>query len=294
MREIEMVVPDDNGFPGTLVLPDGPGPHPAALLLWAGRADRDGDLRAGALGLGGAIAGALAGAGVASFRYDRRCGSDEAWRALGFYDHRATARAALGALAEHPEVGPVGVLGHSEGALHAAGLAADDPRVCAAVLLACPARTGKQVYLDSARHWTPADLPRAQRLRNRLLRRTPEDQVRRTVSRAEAGDPRVSKLLREYVRHDPRDDLARITVPVLALTGEKDITIPQADLATITSLVPAPVRAHRVPDLTHLLRRDPGTPTREDFRRQLSEPVDGEVLADVAEWVANALSPAVR
>ncbi|MCG8915109.1 alpha/beta hydrolase [Actinokineospora sp. PR83] len=290
MREIEMAVdlPDDGGVTGTLVLPDGDGPHPAVLLLWAGRVDRDGNRRAGALGLGPAVAGGLAARGIASYRYDRTGTTDARWRAMGFYDHREVASAALAALAARPEVRGVGLLGHSEGALHALGLAARN-EVDALVLLSCPARSGKRAFLDSVRHWTPADLPRRSRLLLRVLRRTAQEQITREVARAEAGDPRVDRSLREFVHHDPCADLAAVRVPVLALTGEKDITVDPDDLAVIADLVAGEVSVRRVPDLTHLLRRDPGVPSREDFRRQLAEPVDQEVVAEVAGWLAQRM-----
>ncbi|WP_424188229.1 alpha/beta hydrolase [Actinokineospora sp. G85] len=295
MREAEMEIEIERGsapLAGTLALPDGEGPHPAALLLWAGRADREGDVRAGALGLGRAMAEGLAARGIASYRYDRCGHADARWRDLGFTEHRAAATAALTALGARPDIGPVGVVGHSDGALHAMGLAAR-PDVAAAVLLACPARSGKQVYLDSARHWTTADLPRRNRLWLRLRGRSAQDQVQRTVARAEADDPRLPRLLRDFVRYDPAAELVEVRAPVLALTGAKDLTVDPADLDRIAELVPGPVVARRVPDLTHLLRRDPGDPSREDYRRQLAEPVDPGLVAEVADWLCQQLAPAV-
>ncbi len=58
---------------GTLVLPDGPGPHPAVLVLQgSGRVDRDSSVGRIRLGLGPALAEVLARHGIASLRYDRR------------------------------------------------------------------------------------------------------------------------------------------------------------------------------------------------------------------------------
>ena len=66
-----------------------------------------------------------------------------------------------------------------------------------------------------------------------------------------------ARLYREFLGYDPRPDLAAIRVPVLALTGDKDRQVDPGDLDVIARLVPGPVETRRVPELTHILRRDP-------------------------------------
>jgi hypothetical protein len=46
---------------------------------------------------------------------------------------------------------------------------------------------------------------------------------------------------------------------------------------------------HSVPDLTHVLRRDPDRPTLRSYRRLQREPVDPELLALVAAWLGARL-----
>ena len=41
---------------------------------------------------------------------------------------------------------------------------------------------------------------------------------------------------------------------------------------------------HRIPDLTHTLRRQAGAPSMSAYRRELRRPVDPEVLAIVVSW----------
>jgi hypothetical protein len=73
---------------------------------------------------------------------------------------------------------------------------------------------------------------------------------------------------------------------VLALTGAKDLQVDPADVETIAATVPAPVTAAVVPDLTHLLRRDPGSPSLKAYKRLAAQPTDGDVLRTVTDWVA--------
>jgi pimeloyl-ACP methyl ester carboxylesterase len=284
--------------------PDPAGPYPAALLLpGSGPVDRDSNAGRRKLAVTRELARALAERGVASFRYDRRgTGSTPGdWRAAGFVQNREDAAAALAAMRERPEVRPdaVAVVGHSEGALHAAALAAHHD-VAAAVLLAPAAHPGEDVLRWQARN-IAGDLPRPVRLVLRLLRtdllrhqaKTLAKIRRTTTDVARVGGARINaRWHREFLAHDPRPDLAAIRVPVLAVTGDKDVQVDPDDLAVIADLVPGPVEIRRIPDLTHLLRHEPGPASVRGYRRQLRRPVHPELVGAVAIWVAAALSPA--
>jgi uncharacterized protein len=104
-----------------------------------------------------------------------------------------------------------------------------------------------------------------------------------------AGMPVNARWMREMLDHDPRPDLANIRVPVLAITGGKDIQVDPADLDEIRRLVPGEVEVQRIPDLTHLLRRDLGRPSVRSYPRLLRRPVDADLLARVTGWLARRL-----
>ena len=291
---------------GTLTLPPGPGPHPAALLLWgSGPIDRDSDAGRIRLALGPALAAALASRGVASYRFDRRgVGATPGdWRASTFTQNRQDAAAVLRALRSHPGVRPdaVAVIGHSEGALHAAALGAHGD-VAAVVLLAAAAQRGEDVLLWQAR-MIGEDLPHPVRLLLRLLRTDVGRQQAKNLAKIRASTGEVARIggarvnvgwMREFLDHDPRPDLAAIGVPVLALTGDKDVQVDPDDLDAIADLVQGETQTVRVPDLTHLLRRDPGRASVRHYRRLLREPVDAAVVDEVADWTAGRLSAAER
>ncbi|WP_371782328.1 alpha/beta hydrolase [Streptosporangium subroseum] len=304
MRDVDMTATADDGLPlvGTLTLPAGPGPHPAVLLLHgSGRLDRDANTGRLRMELGSPLAAALAKDGIATLRYDRRgVGATSGdWRATGFADNRRDAAAALRALAVRPDIraDAIGVVGHSEGAVHAMSLAAH-PGVAAVVLLAGFARLG-----EDALRWQAGmiarDLPALVRPLLPALRALAERQLARIkttgtdVTRV-VGMPMNARWMRELLGHDPRPDLANIRVPVLAITGGKDVQVDPADLDEIRRLVPGEVEAHRIPDLTHLLRRDPGRPSARSYPRLLRRPVDADLLAQVAGWLAHRLRETPR
>ncbi|MGW4474867.1 alpha/beta fold hydrolase [Nonomuraea sp. NPDC004354] len=296
MREIEMAVTADDGvaISGTLAVPDGDGPHPAMVLTWPMGLDREADRGGNRLGLGRPMAEALAAKGVISYRFDPR-GTGRTpggGRTVPLARYRQDAATVLRAVADLPGVSTVGAIGYSEGAQQAAWLAAH-AGAASAVLLGCTAQTGEEVYLWGAARWGKDDLPRSIRLALRLFGRTPEDQARRLFARVKSGAPRiygvpVSRAFREWLVHDPKKDLAAIHVPVLAIIGDKDLHVDVDDLDVIDDLVPGPVETRRFPDLTHLLRRDPGPASRSTYREQYARPVDPELLEEVAAFVSSA------
>jgi uncharacterized protein len=164
--------------------------------------------------------------------------------------------------------------GHSEGALLAAAVAARGAAVRGAVLLSPSATTGEHLLRWQAAQIAPS-LPRPVRLLLRLLRTDiaarSEDNRRRiaatTTDAARIGGVRLNgRWTREFMAHDPRDDLR-----------------------TVADLAPGPVETHRLPDATHTLRRQPGPPSLSRYRRELREPVDAEVLASVTGWCLRAV-----
>jgi hypothetical protein len=168
-------------------------------------------------------------------RYDRR-GVGESpgdWRTAGLYDNVDDLGRARDALAARPEVDPQRILlaGHSEGA----------------VLAACCACSGSTWRRRWPRTTTGSGPP------------PPTSPLSTSPGSAAPGS--TPRWTREFMAHDPREDLRRIPVPVLALTGEKDLQVDPADLEVIAATVPGGATIHVVPELTHTLRGQPGPPS---------------------------------
>ena len=115
-----------------------------------------------------------------------------------------------------------------------------------------------------------------------------------TTDVARVGGAKVNaRWFREYMAYDPRTDLEQLTMPVLALTGSKDLQVDPADLEVIRKTVRGPVAVHRVEDVTHTLRRQSAAPSLKLYKRELQHPVDEQVLDIVTGWVLqNADRPA--
>ena len=285
---------------GTLCLPTAGGPPRAAAVLvnGSGKLDRDGDDRRAPLGVSRQLADALANSGIQSLRYDKRgvgaSGGD--FLHAGFTDNIDDARSAVHALRDQPDCAgvPLFVIGHSEGALIATALAAESGApLSGVVLLSGPAKTGEQALLWQAERIAPT-LPRPVRAVLRLLRTDPVRQQRKTLDRLGASTGDVARMqgvkvnakwFRELLGYDPVPHLRAIRIPVLAVTGEKDLQVDPADLDVIAASVAGPVTIDRVPELSHILRRDPDEPSLGHYRKLLAEPVDPAVLQTVSGWI---------
>ncbi len=235
-------------------------PVAAALLIQGGgKTDRDSDVHLPLRqmlrgGITRQIADALLAVRVSTLRYDKRgvgASGGEYLRA-GMDDRRADARAALGWLAARASGLPLLAIGHSEGAWYAAELAAGHA-VAGAVLLAGGARPAEEI-LSWQNEMVAAQLPAAARLILKIITRG--DIIRsqrKRVARIKASTSDVIRIQgfrmnvrwwRDFLAYDPRPALARITVPVLAITGGQDVQVPPQDVAEIGHLVQGPFEGH--------------------------------------------------
>jgi len=283
---------------GTIATPLATPRGVAVILPGSGEVDRDSNHRKLPLGVSRDLAHTLAEQGIVSLRYDKRglFGSSGSFLETGLSDNIVDAVAALRTVRElHPDL-PAFVVGHSEGAMIAEAVAADRD-LAGVVLLAGPGVTGEATMRWQAGKIVDA-LPGFARFITRLFRIDLLAQQAKSIDKLKAttgdttrmqGRTINAKWQRELLAFDPADYLPRITAPVLAITGGKDLQVNADDLAIIAASVAGPVETHRLDDLTHLLRNDPGVPSLAAYKKLAHQAMDAEVLEIVANWIAARL-----
>lgn len=232
---------------GTLTRPDGPGPFAAVVMVaGSGPTDRDWNspLLPGTNGGGRLLAEALADAGYASLRYDKRAAGPHApdnlrelIGAISMASHREEYAGAITRLASEPDMRPDAIfgLGHSEGTLHVMHYQLQDPPVpLAGMILAAP--PGRAV--GTVVRWQLAGQAAAIPNGDALLALYDEAVARFLQGQAAEPDPHLPEGVRQLIaaletpanlpfarelwNEEATRLLAQIQVPVLIVIGKKD------------------------------------------------------------------------
>jgi len=271
----------------------------AVILPGSGEVDRDSNHKSIPLGVSRDLAHMLAQQGILSLRYDKRglFASGGIFLTTGLSDNIDDAIAALDMVrGARPEL-PAFVIGHSEGAMIAEAMAAGRD-LAGVVLLAAPGTTGEVTMRWQATQIAAA-LPGFARAITKLFRIDLLAQQAKSIERIKAttgdtarmqGRTINAKWQRELLAFDPAEHLPRITAPVLAITGGKDLQVNADDLEIIARSVAGPVETHRLDDLTHLLRSEPGAPSLANYKKLARQPMDPQVLQLVGDWIAARLA----
>jgi dienelactone hydrolase len=262
---------DDVALAGTLTLPAGDGPFPALILLsGSGQQDRDEALPT----VAGyrpfrEIADTLTRQGVAVLRYDDRGvgGSTGDPMTATSADFADDAEAALRYLQGRADIDgqQIGMLGHSEGGILAAMVAARNPDVAFVISMAGTAVDGYQTILKQVERLalasgvsqTEADIAVVQQREvlelamnqdwsglETTLNQIAQDQAAALTDEQRAALGDVDTLIQQqvasqlqifqspwyqfFLRYNPADDLAKVSAPVLGIFGGNDTQVDAA------------------------------------------------------------------
>lgn len=249
---------------GTLSLPEKKGKFPAVILITgSGPQNRDEEIMGHKPFL--VISDYLTRQGIAVLRYDDRGVCQSGGRFLGSTtaDFSTDALAAFDFLKDHKEIDSqkIGLLGHSEGGLVAIMSAAANEDIAFIILLASPGVDGGNLLLKQQEKIGMAsgvsedylkinkkineqayEIIRQEKdsvnLRNRLqnyfekaLRDNPEWNSARNQGIEDAAfiqsllNIYSDRWMRFYIGYDPDEDLKKISCPVIALNGSKDLQV---------------------------------------------------------------------
>lgn len=312
----------DNGaitLAGTLVMPEGTGAFPAAVLIsGSGAQDRNSTLMGHKPFL--ILADALARSGIATLRFDDRGVGESTGNPIGATTAALATDtlAAVEFLSGQPQIGDTGLIGHSEGGLIAPIVAADSPRVSFVVLLAGPGLPGSEVLSTQTE-----DLLRAEGMpedaiawrmewNNQVIElsasgrdtgdvaeeiRTVLDAAATTAPELFAGqvsDTAINQMvaaftdpwMRYFLSYDPAPALARLEIPVLAMIGTLDLQASSADnVPALESALSSNPDATvlELPGLNHLFQN--ATTGAVSEYGIIEETMDPEVPQTISDWI---------
>lgn len=299
---------------GTLTLPKESGPHPAVVLLsGTGPQDRNAEAHHHKPFL--VLADHLTRHGIAVLRYDKRgvAESEGSFMSARFDDLARDAATALRFLKERSDIEEreTGLLGLSEGGSLAPMVSERFEDASFLVLLAAPSVPGHELLTGQNERALalPLDAPEAavdslQRVNRLIFEVTHSDldstdaaqRVQAILKEEGIAGERLRRLTKQatapggryFARYDPQPVLRKLSVPVLALYGSKDLQVPPTQNAgpmrsALEESSGDETTVRVLTGLNHMFQpADTGHPNEYG---QIETTMDPEAIDVIADWI---------
>jgi hypothetical protein len=301
---------------GTLSLPEGDGPWPVILFITgSGAQNRHEEILGHKPFL--VISDYLVRRGFATLCVDDRgtAKSKGDFSKATTFDFADDVEAGIQFLQTRNEIDPnkIGLLGHSEGGLIAPIVAARNDSVAFIVLLAGPAVSGEEVILlQSELILETTGAPEATKVRAKELNKRIYTMLRETTDpillkekvqeiladltlEERAGldlDGQIKQLttpwFKTFLSYDPGPTLEKVSCPVLAMYGEKDLQVPPSQSAepmgeALAKSDSPNVSISIIPDHNHLFQRcETGAPLEYG---KIEETISPLALLVISDWL---------
>ena len=272
------------------------------MLHGSGPMDRYQNMRGQKLDVFNTFAAEFEKAGFGSFRYDKRgCGkSGGNYYTAGFGDLIEDACVAVDMLARRPETGAIVLLGHSEGTIIAPVVAHLRPNVSGMILLCPTVQPLEKTLMLQAQRVAELfeELPGVRGTIARLYARFQGGVVygqKRLINRTKTTSRKTIysmmmkvpvRWLKELLAHDLEGWMRKVRIPVLAISGAKDIQCLPSDGHRIEELAQGPVEVHCLDDLTHILRSDTEPGSFRRYEKIISNEMDPRIMLLCLDWVS--------
>ena len=329
-RDVLVPHPDGHVLAGTLTMPTGPGPHPAAILIsGSGLQDRNEEIMGHKPFL--VLADHLTRNGIAVLRADDRgvggsiVEDRSTLKNVTSEDFASDSSVLFDHLSAQPgiDASRIGFIGHSEGGFIAPMVADRRDDVAFLVLMAGTGRPGLEVLKDQNRRIMEVQGIDEERIvsvldvyedvMRRVLAGAPDEELREPMRRLTAAQIDVMQLdvvlddamiddaiaesrtpwLQFFMLHDPGPVLERIDLPVFAINGTLDVQVlGSKELPVIERAVRrgGGQITIRSYDGLNHLFQPAETGAVEEYDR-IETTIDPQVLTDMAEWIRTQVGP---
>lgn len=286
---------DDWKLPGTLTVPKGEGPFPAAVLVH-GSGPQDRNESVGGTQVFRDLAEGLSSSGIVVLRYDKRTRAHAARLAAAKNitvkeETVDDAVAAVEYLSTLPEVDAkrIFLVGHSLGGYVAPMAATRQKKLAGIAIMAGNTRPLEDLVAEQIQSLLPMQIPDKEKAQQQI------DAILKTVADLKKLDKGAESSLTligmpahyllDLRGYDPPAEARKLGRPVLVLQGERDYQVTMDDFAGwqkgLEGHKPATLKSY--PGLNHLFVEGQGKST--PFEYQKAGNVAAEVVSDLANWI---------
>lgn len=310
---------------GTLTLPNKNGKFPVVVLITgSGPQNRNEEIMNHRPFL--VLSDHLTRNGIGVFRYDDRGVADSKgdFKSATSLDFALDAEAAVDYLKTRKEVDnkKIGLTGHSEGGYIAPMIAARNNDISFIVMLAGPGITGKEIVLLQTELIEKASGVSEEEVKitinmykgvfDIIKKNDNEDKIKSEVksfveqqyaehpemlnSSGEVDDKMIEQMISVYsspwfkffLEYDPASDLEKVTIPVLAIIGEKDLQVPpkinlEATTKALNKAGNTKFKTKELPGLNHLFQKcSTGLPAEYET---IDETFSPQAMDIITEWI---------
>jgi alpha-beta hydrolase superfamily lysophospholipase len=307
--EKEIKLSGENTIYGSIRIPEGGGKYPAILIIaGSGPLDRDGNDRKGKYptNLYKELAHYMTDLGFVTFRYDKRGTgkSDGEWLATGLSDLVEDAKKSIEFLLSHPNVDTekIIVCGHSEGTVIATKLT--ELFNLAGVMLLSGGVDNVIEATKKQRLLSYKELQESPGFKGWLYRQLKidvkgEKQFEKQMKKIIESEKDIVKIqlffkypakwTREHNAYNTRESLKKVTCPVLAIQGDKDVLVDGEVLNELSSLVQGKSEFHIIPNMEHGLKVQTEPKSilnmQKIFKEILKRPIHEDALKTMTIWL---------
>ena len=274
-----------------------------AIVLVAGSGSVDRDEVVAGIPIFAQLANALADAGYAVIRYDKRGVGQSGGRAESatLQDYADDVQAVVKFLEKRKDIDKerIAVVGHSEGAAVGLLAARRTKRIGALVLVAGPGTTGADLILEQQQYFlNRSKLPEQERQEKIALQKKVQEAALTGKGweeippelRKQADSPWFASLL----AFDPAELMPKVKQPILIVHGELDRQVPVHHADKLAVLADArkkvsPARVVKLPGLNHLLV-PAKTGDVDEYGSLEARNVDPAVAKTIVDWLGTVFA----
>lgn len=285
---------------------------PAVVIIGGtGSLNRDGNGLGFTMNLYRDMAESLSTLGFVTARYDKRgVGKSEGDRyKSGVTELVEDVKSVVSFLKKQSYVDPDRILlvGHSEGCILAT-LVAEEISVAGMILLSGAGVSLKTSMEEQARFLLD-EVQETRGIKGKLLRLTineksvvqKQQNLFKRVTGTKEDAIRIqlmkfpAKWLREHLSYTDADLQARLdqaAVPILAVTGDKDVQTDYRNLRALETLGENHITVRTIPDMDHMLKQFSGKMSvldvKKQYRQEIAQPLHPELTETIRDWTSQS------